>query len=178
VTNYGTTYHQIARLLNGNYVLSYGCQSGNYSVYAWTYDQNFNPVGNQFQVQDSPGMLDQTAYAYGLASGGFVLLRNHPSTTWDCYAHFYDANAKQIGTEISINTNNAVGIQNWPTCTQTQNGEVVITWQDSNINSGDIFARVFDQAGNSIGNVFTVNTTTSGAQTNPFIFSLSFGALE
>jgi hypothetical protein len=174
-TNFISTFCQIAKLLNGNYLLFYGCQSGNYSVYAWIYDQNLNAVGAEFQIQGSNGMFNQSAHAYGLANGGFVLLRNNQIPTWDCFANFYDANAKQIGTEILINTNNSSGNQIWPTCTQIQNGNVVITWEDSIPNSGDVFARVFDQTGNSIGSIFAVNITTTGTQNSPFVFSLAFG---
>jgi hypothetical protein len=55
------------------------------------------------------------------------------------------------------------------------NGNILVVWTDTAINGGDVMGGIFDQDGSRIGNIFTVNTITSGNQGAAFPATLAFG---
>ena len=79
-----------------------------------------------------------------------------------------------LGNEIQA-PSSASGVQSTPSIATLSNGNFVVAWVDPS-NSNDIKSRVFDSTGTAVsGSEFTVNATTTGAQTAPSVAGLSNG---
>ena len=52
-------------------------------------------------------------------------------------------------------------------------GRFVVVWQTD---ANEVLARLFDAAGNPIGNDFSINSTTSGTQADPAVYMDNTGA--
>ncbi len=91
------------------------------------------------------------------------------SLTRGVYARRFDSTGAMVGNEFLVNTTSA-GSQNNPVVAMSADGAFVVAWDGQGTGDGaGIFARRYDSSGNSLGNEFRVNTTTSGTQTGPGI---------
>jgi len=82
-----------------------------------------------------------------------------------------------IGPEFLVNTTTA-NVQFFPAVVMLPDGRFVVTWQSEDGGDGSstlIRARLFNADGTAVGNDFIVNTTTSGAQSNPKVTALPDG---
>ena len=94
-------------------------------------------------------------------------------------AQFYDASGNKIGNEFEIATKpNQDGTTITPSSIcPLSNGGFAVTWY-SNYGEGtgrDVFGQIIDSAGNKIGAVFKLNTSTIGDQGKPSIAATPSG---
>jgi Ca2+-binding RTX toxin-like protein len=94
-------------------------------------------------------------------------------------AQVVDANGNKVGAEFQVNTQ-TLNSQDNPAIAALGSGGFVVTWTDSSATGGDtsssgIKAQMYDASGNAVGSEFLVNTTTTNAQKNAAVSSLSNG---
>lgn len=170
----------VAALGGGGYVIAWKVDngSGNTDIRAQNFGANGSKVGSEFQVnsyatgeQDSPEIT-------ALKDGGYVISwasYGQDGSDWGAYLQRYDALGAKVGTEIRINTT-TTGEQDGPTVTGLADGGYLATWEGSG--AGDtygIFAQRFNAAGAKVGGEVRINSTTTGAQQDPVVTTLTNG---
>ena len=106
------------------------------------------------------------------ASGNFVIVWESPNQDGNGYGIY--GRRGSVGSitfstnEFPMNTLTA-GDQTLPTVSINGAGQCVVTWQGPDDDATGIFARQFDSSGVAVGSEFLVNTTTTGAQTDPTV---------
>ena len=84
---------------------------------------------------------------------------------------------KKSGSEILVNQLTE-GNQEFADIAALENGNFVVTWQDSGNSIGfgaEIKAQIFDAAGGKVGGEFLVNSALTGDQEKPVVTGLSNG---
>lgn len=126
------------------------------------------PVGTEFLVNDQYTTNRQVNPDIARdAQGNFVVAwqsLNEDGSDWGVFAQRYNAQGQEVGTEFRVNDNTAAW-QSDPRVAMDPAGDLVITWV--NRPSGpdyDVWARVYDPAGNAVGGQFLVNQNTAYAQ--------------
>ena len=174
---------QIAKDTNGNYVivwttlnkLSVAKQD---EIAIQKFNSNDEKIGTEELVNTTTDFNQEKPAVAMNASGMFVVV-------WASYTDFnsiYDIKARiyknnqPIGNEFLVNTF-TTNTQTNPDVAIDDNGNFVITWdswyQDGS-NKG-VYAQMFDQNGNKVGNEFLVNTTTLNSQQRPVIKKFANG---
>jgi hypothetical protein len=171
-----TSRSSIDRLIDGKYVVYFSNKYNGYSDYAQIYDSQFNKIGSNFSTQDVARTDEITQSVRSLLNGGFWLLRNGRGAdgSFDVVVKIYDKDGNKKSNDITINTNTVMD-QMLPYAASLSNGNVAVVWADAYYNSGDVYAKILDQDGNIILNSFSISTSTTKVQANPFVFALSFG---
>jgi hypothetical protein len=159
----------IVSLLNQDFI-SVWCGGGN--IYAQRIDSSGNNKNFLFQVntyRTATNNLDYPDIA-SLINGNYVTVwqsENQDGSGWGVYGQVFDINDNKIGSEFRVN-NYTNSDQARPTVSGLTNGLFVVCWQSQNQTDGlDIFGRVFDAAGNSLGLEFPVNINTVSDQLKP-----------
>jgi hypothetical protein len=176
--NSDTTYtslvmSSITRLVSGNYVVFFSCNS---KVYAQIYDSSFSAIGGNFLVEDASDSSSQQTYSSMafLQDGGFVLVWYNTQNGNDVIARFYDKNGvSKNSQQITVNTNSAAGDQNNQSVCSIANGNVVIVWRDQNDNN--IYGTIFDQSGTPVGSNFFNPNQVPEQINNPKVFPFAGG---
>jgi len=103
---------------------------------------------------------------------------SHDGSGYGVFGQRYDASGKTVGGHFEINTFKT-GDQIDSDITVMNNGEVVVTWQSKNgTDSYDVFMQRFHLTPNGVekdGVETKVNTTVTGAQSDPEVTALSAG---
>jgi hypothetical protein len=165
-------------LATGGFVICWQRELGSNGIYAQIYNENGAKVGNEFQVNT------YTYYGlwpsiYGLANGGFVICWDsyeQDGSSTDIYAQIYNENGDKVGNEFQVNTY-AKNVQSSPSICGLKNGEFVICWDsyEQDGSSTDIYAQIYNENGDKVGNEFQVNTYTNNAQSSPSVSGLTNG---
>jgi hypothetical protein len=162
----------IERLTSGNYIAFFTNAGG-----AWVqiYDSSFTPIGSNLSVQDT-SYGGQASSVRALLNGGFILgWYGTKNGTNDAFIKFFNKDGVSTTNEILVNTNNQAGSQDWPKIAVLTNGNVFVTWADSNLNNGDAIGIIIGQDGKPVSNFLSIPASTSGKQGGPKTFSLSWG---
>jgi len=180
-----TSNHQsrpnIAMDDDGNFVVvwhSQGGQDGDGSgIYAQRYDANGTPQGTEFQV-NTLTTNDQRYPAVAMdADGDFVITWStgtYGTFAQEVYAQRYNAQGIPQGSEFRVCTN--TGWNKRSDVAMDASGNMVVTWDGGG--SGDlqnVYARRYNAQGQSLGEIFRVNTHTTGLQLRPNIAMNSGG---
>jgi hypothetical protein len=167
----------VDQLTGGGYVVVWSNPYTVYNIWAQVLDENLNPVGSNFPVPDVGQNHQEGPFVIGLLNGGFAFCfhTSNWNGSWDVSARIYDRNGVPITNEFMVNVGYTTGIQANAKMAPLKNGNFVITWWDSNFTGNDVFARIYKPDGGTVGQIFQVNSTTQGSQTNSFAVSLSFG---
>ena len=154
------------------------------SIKAQRFDADGHKVGGEFLI-DTKGIayVNTAPSVTALSNGGFAV-------TWQAQSdavgdtddsniqlQVYNADGTKAGVQIQVNMKGEE-YQQAPKITQTDNGFIVVTWEDVEDGTGDhgqIKARIFDQQGHPVGDEFTVNDNAAGEQHTPSIAALSGG---
>jgi Ca2+-binding RTX toxin-like protein len=185
VNTYTDSWQQlssVAALSDGGFVVtweSYGQDGSGFGVYAQRYDQNGNPVGNEFQVNTYTDSLQYNPSITALSDGGFVVTwesLGQDGSSDEIYGQRYDQNGNPLGNEFRVNTYTDSS-QRSPSITALSDGGFVVTWQSYGQDGSEmgIYAQRYDQNGNPLGEEFQVNTYTDSSQSSPSVTALSDG---
>ncbi|MEB3356357.1 MAG: right-handed parallel beta-helix repeat-containing protein [Synechococcales bacterium] len=189
--NTRTLYSQptpaVAALADGGFVAVWQAayQDGmDYGVFGQRYDANGNPVGEEFQINESFRDDQDTPSVTALANGGFVVTwqsRDFGGTEYDIFIQQYDATGEEIGGETVVNAN----LENWqtdPTITALTDGGFVVAWQSRQQDQAEeegrgygIFAQRFNASGGRVSGEFQVNTAIDRNQSQPALADLDDG---
>lgn len=145
----------------------------------------FQPLSGETLVNTTVTGVQTESTITALADGGFVITWTDNSATGGdtsgaaIRGQIYDANGAKVGAEFVVNsiTQNA---QTQSSVAALASGGFVVTWTDVSLLGGDadgqsVKARVFDSAGQAVGNDFLVNTTTRLNQGTPAVTTLASG---
>jgi len=145
---------------SGNFYISwYAAEGSNFNLYAQRFANNGNASGSNFEVNDDQGDGWQLQpHTAANSSGNFVIV-------WqDSRNLYYDIYAQRIANDGSLSgdnfrVNNDIGSANQfsPVNTVDGNGNFVIAWNDHRGGLTDIYARRFDNEGNTLVPDFKVN---------------------
>jgi RTX calcium-binding nonapeptide repeat (4 copies)/Cadherin domain len=174
----------VSVLANGSFVATWITNdttqdgSGN-AVKAQIFSASGIPIGGEFLVNSSVAGSQSNSTVVALAGGGFAISWDDAAGT-DTRARIFDANGVAAGQDFRLN-NNLTGNQEYGDLVALANGGFVATWRTTDAtadgSSDAVKARVFNAAGNPIGNEFLVNTQAAGFQNAPSIAQLANGNL-
>ena len=172
----------VAALSDGGFVVTWysGYQDGSgYGVYGQRYDQAGNSAGDEFPVNTYTDDSQFTPSVAALSDGGFVVTwtsREHNGAGSSVYGQRYDQEGNSVGDEFPVNTYTD-SLQSSPSVAALSDGGFVVTWQSSGQDGSSygVYGQRYDQAGNSVGDEFQVNTYTDRSQDSPSVVALSDG---
>ncbi|MBA7487033.1 hypothetical protein ES707_22595 [subsurface metagenome] len=154
----------IAMDASGDFVICWSdWRNGNNDVYAQRFDASFNPQDTAFRVNDDANLWSHMSPRVAMdASGNFVICWSDPRTGGlvednDIYAQMYDAAGTPIGTNFVVNDDVGRNRQHAPQVGMNASGNFVICWHDYRNGDADIYAQMYDVAGNPQGANFRVD---------------------
>ncbi|MBX7540662.1 cadherin-like domain-containing protein [Qipengyuania sp. GH29] len=129
---------------------------------ARVYDADGDPVGNEFQVNQSTTGTQKEPDVVALDDGGFTIVwhsNSAPGSTGQTSGRTFFADGNPATDEFVISTNDS-GDHFRATVTQLEGGDLVVAWEGQT----QIMARVIASDGSPQGDVFTVNSWPFGPQ--------------
>ena len=169
----------VAALSNGGWVATW---SNTYSdgygsgIRHMAFDANGNVI-RSMEVVDTTASGEQTNSAVtGLEDGGWVVVWQSDSPSSTIFMQRYDSTGAKVGNETRVNTT-TTGQRSAPDVVALATGNWVVVWQGSgNGDSDGIYMRLYNPAGEAIGNEYLVNEITDGRQANPSVTALPNGS--
>ncbi len=167
---------------NGNFVsawtspVSESCDSQD--IFFQLFDSSGNKIGGEIA---GPEYVDEAQRSLSVAmdaDGDFVIVwaegtdtsigpcppTNPDGDAQGIYAQRYFSDGTPNGSVFQVNTT-WQNSQQTPIVAMNATGDFVIAWYDAlSVDNGDVFAQLFDSAGNKVGNEILVNSTTAGTQ--------------
>ncbi|WP_348681074.1 beta strand repeat-containing protein [Alteromonas mediterranea] len=187
----------VANIGTGNGQISVSGSTISYegTAFASIYSSDNGEAGNDLRIDFTTGVTDEAvealieALGYSSDSGALnprsVRLyvydsANNYSTNIDYSLQFEQAvNDFDLVGEPSLINQVTAGNQTMPSASELSGGGYVVTWTGENGldgSSNGIFAQIFDENGQAVGNQFVVNTENFGNQTNADVAGLSDGS--
>ncbi len=162
---------------NGNFVVtwtSYGQDGDETGIFARRFDRNGNNLSSEFRVNFTiTGWQDFSDISMDIL-GNFVICWHSNQNTIDSYnimARTFNSTTTLRGPEFKVH-NQSENWQIFPAIASDEIGNFIISWQSQRYNGGsfDIYARRFDQYGQSQDPEFRVNILDQYNQTHSDIF--------
>ena len=166
-------------LNNGGLVVawqSYNQDGDQEGVFAQQFDDNFNQVGSEIQINTHSTGNQDSVNIVALNSGGFV-------AAWDdyerenIYAQIFDENGNKLNTEFQVNDDTS-SIKIEPELVKLADG-FLIAWNSRYQDGSEygVFAQRFSDTGSKIGSEFQMNTETTDWQLRPSLATYEDGTL-
>ncbi|KAJ6251322.1 dystroglycan-related [Anaeramoeba flamelloides] len=165
-------------LANGGFVAVWSSPDiSGFGIYMRIYDETGNVIKDETRVNTYTTSNQYISDVAGLSNGGFVVAwrsENQDGSSFGVFFQVYDSSGNKVGSEQQANSyySNAqqrVQVEGLP------NGLFVVVW-DSYGNTPtsltDVYARVYDNDGNSMEDEFLVNPESDRAnvaQYNPYV---------
>ena len=173
---------KVTALNNGGFVVTWEDFSVNAAndIMARIYDANFDPVGGEFQVNNTPGTLQRIPTITTLENGNFVIAwRNVNAGDSDedaVYAKIYDPDGNIVKADFLVNTSEE-NDQGQPFVQSLQDGGFIVAYHSDHAVKGNvnIYAQRFDADGNKVGSELLISETTASNQNFPIITQLDNG---
>ncbi|WP_197440334.1 FG-GAP-like repeat-containing protein [Polystyrenella longa] len=165
----------VVYLTNGNFVATWtGNGSGDANgVFARIFDTSGNPLGTEFQVNETTTGAQVNPSLTSDSAGGFAVVW-HGNGTGDSDGVFfrrYDNTGSPLTSEVLVNQT-TTGIQQTASVTQANNGDFIVAWSGEGTGDSEgIFTRRLSPSGGVTGNEILVNQSTAGSQITPSITS-------
>ncbi len=158
---------------NGNQVVVWAdsaADGSGYGVFAQRFNASGSKVGSEFQINQT-STNDQYWASVAMADNGNFTVTwtsvNQDGPSPSIYARQFNADGTPAGNEFRVN--DSINTQTNPSISMAGDGRFIIVWQGSGATDTDgIYGKLYDAAGNG-GSEFIINTTTSGAQTDPAV---------
>ncbi|MED5609695.1 Ig-like domain-containing protein, partial [Pseudomonas sp. JH-2] len=182
-------FSSITALDDGGYIVSWSSNptgtSGKWQMFLRQYAADGSPQGGDQLVGDATYHTSAGPDAPSLATlpdGTVVIAYNRDAggaAGVESYFRLYDPATQSLGGEVLVNQTSA-NKQSSPSVSMLSNGNFIVTW-DSNDNSGpdqsgaSIWGRIFDAAGQPLGNEFLVSNSTLGDQAEPLVVAREDG---
>ncbi|MDA8635039.1 flagellin [Rhodobacteraceae bacterium] len=166
-------------LNNGGFVVawqSYNQDGDQEGVFAQQFDNSFNQVGSEIQINTYTNGNQDSVNIVALNSGGFV-------AAWDdyerenIYAQIFDETGNKLNTEFQVNDDTS-SIKIEPELVKLTDG-FLIAWNSRYQDGSEygVFAQRFSDAGGKIGSEFQMNTETTDWQIRPSLAAYEDGTL-
>lgn len=153
------------------------------NIEAQLYDASGNSIGSKITVNSTTQGPQTDPAVAALPNDGFVAVWEDESQTGSdtsgaaIRGQRFDGSGGKVGGEFLVNGTTA-GSQIDPEVASLPNGNFFVTWvgEGASASGGsDIRGQVYSPNGTEVSSEFTVNTTTSGAQTEPSVTSFGGG---
>ena len=175
-------HNDVAALSDGGFVVTWTTNDPIYSdsgpdIVGQRYDSGGNLVGMEFSVNDPQNSSGLFSDVFGLSGGGFIVAwEGNDGTASLLRSQIFDSNGDKLGNEFVIGSIRPESIK--PDIVELNNGNIVVVYTSFNINDNvnkEIVGQIIDKNGNTIGNEFFVNTSSTDTQQNPSITALDDG---
>ncbi|MDF9906502.1 UNVERIFIED_ORG: Ca2+-binding RTX toxin-like protein [Pseudomonas reinekei] len=134
-------------------------------------------AGGESRVSTLTPLAQDSISITGLADGGWLvsLQNNDPTYGSDILIQRYSAAGERLGDEIAVAP--SLRAQGYSDVAGLADGGWVVTWQSygEDGDSGGIYARRFNEAGDAVGGQWRVNTHTIDSQDSPAVTALGDG---
>ncbi|PXX14766.1 Ca2+-binding RTX toxin-like protein [Nitrosomonas ureae] len=174
-------FSSISTLSNGGYVIVWTSfipnSNSSLDIYAQLYDVNGAALGSEFRVNATISQAQDRPSVTALSNGDFVVTwmsSLQDGSMYGIYGQRYDVNGVIKGNEFRVNTT-TIKNQSSPSIMTLKDEGFIVTWTSDHTGDIDIYAQRYDINGNTRGNEFRVNTTTTGAQFGGEITDLNNG---
>jgi hypothetical protein len=166
----------VGRADDGRFVVIFvdraGLDGDSRGIFARLYDDEGDPVDDQFQVNSYTAGSQDYPDASMAPDGSFVVVWTAASDTaqdgdgQSIVGRRFDASGSPAGDEFIVNSYTTGNqLNSW--VESTSDGGFVVTWEAAGDQDGDsigVFARRFDSTGTPLGDEFQVNGFTTGLQ--------------
>jgi hypothetical protein len=152
-------YPSVASNFFGDFVIVWSDnRNNNFDIYAQKYSGTGMPISINFRVNDDTTSSSQWYPIVTCDSiGNFVIVwSDYRNNNYDVYAQRYDHQANPVGTNFMVH-DNLNSDQSYATVNANRTGNFVVSWMDNRSNNYDVYAQIFSQSGQPIGNNFQVN---------------------
>ncbi|MBL4807526.1 MAG: M10 family metallopeptidase C-terminal domain-containing protein [Rhodobacteraceae bacterium] len=169
----------VTGLDDGGFIIAY-FQTDDFGGSSGVSVQRFLPDGLSTDAQFGfdiyqPGFLPDITT---LSNGNVIITWTSGSglpSGLESYGQLYSSDGQAIGG-LLVTTTNHIDMQGQQSVTALKNGAFVITWQTKgNPDQENIFARLYDAAGNPIGSEFQVNSYNPAMQQDSAVIGLAGG---
>jgi len=176
VNAYTTNYQtgpSVAMDASGSFVVvwtSTGQDGDGYGVFGQRYNSAGTPQGSEFQVNTT---TTGAQYAPAVAmdnTGGFVVVWSSGAggSNYNIFGQRYNSAGTVVGGEFMVNVDTAMDARH-PAIAMDNDGDFAVAWQQYDADGNGIFGQRFEGGGAREGDVFHVNTFTTGDQARPSI---------
>ena len=121
-------------------------------------------ITNDIKINSDPIYTnEQSASVAASEEGNFIVTWTGVENAKDIYAQLLNGNGTKIGSNFKVNDDAGTYDQFEPEAAMNDSGSVVIIWTDnrSGGTTTDIYAQCYNKNGNTIGNNFKVNGSTT-----------------
>ena len=153
---------QIATRSDGGFVVVWeDWRRGNSDIFMKRFDQNAQPLGDDYMVNDSTGHIYHGHPGVACDRwGNFVVVWEDARGSFlDVYAQLFDHSGNPNGENFKVNcqgmTNNST-----PYCDISPEGNFVVVWSSTNGNTKNIYGRLFLPSGEPLDTCFKINDDT------------------
>ncbi len=138
-------------------------------LYGRRFDADGTALGDQFFISNI-NASNAAPSVIGLADGGFAVaftatvFADDPNTRGDVYLRLFDADGTPRSSQTTANSGDqgkeSTGFAGVQSVTQLDNGNLVVVWEDkaSSAPFNDVYARIFDSAGNALTGDLPIST--------------------
>ena len=166
----------VTSLANGNFVVVWHYNNGQYDIYAQIFYNNGSTLGVQFLVNTYTTSNQQNPSVISASNSDFTIVwesQGQESSYFGIYGQIFTSSGSKKGNELRISTY-IISNQNNPSIALLMNDNYVVTWQsDSQDGNGyGVYGQILDSSGIRIGNEFKMNSYTNSNQQNPTVSPL------
>lgn len=144
-----------------------------WDVYARRFDAGGAPITGEFRVNELVTGNQWISTPAMDANGNFVVVweSGQSGVGWNIRGRQYSSDGTPLGSEFAVSTFTVPGGDlPHPTVAMDATGNIVVAWEGSGVNdTKEIVARRFNNAGQTQGAEFVVNSSVAGNQVYPNI---------
>jgi hypothetical protein len=139
----------------GNFIVAWiDYRNGNSDVYAQRFDQDGNPIGSNFRINQETGPRDYWDTRISMDENKFVVTwQSYVAGTSNTYKRSFQNDGNPLSSEIRINEIVGTGAQRNPAIDINAGGSVIATWQDYRTDMAIYFQRLNVQGDTLGGNI-------------------------
>lgn len=170
----------IAKLKNGNYIVTWTSDGQNVSIYndiyAQVIDNSCNKLGNEFQVFNTMNNKKRSDVS-SLHNGGYVIVcqGNHNGMSNVIMMQIFDEFNNRVNSISIVNSYLSSNARN-PKVLSLDNGYYVASWENIQDGSGyGIYIQIYNTNNQKFGTELQVNSNTDSDQKNIYICQVTNG---
>lgn len=144
-------------------------------IKAQIFDARGNAVGENFQVNSTALLRQDSASVKALNNGNFVVtwVTHNPDASRTILGQIFDPNGVRVGEEFVVADSPFHSLD--PSLEALSGGGFVVTWTDVDASVTGLFAKLYDADGNAQGSSFQVNTSQDGYERSGSVAALEDG---
>ena len=152
---------------SGNYVVVWeDGRSGNADTYAKVYNADGSVRVNEFRVHAANVNQQDWSNVAMSDNGNFVVTwSDNRSGNYEVYMRLFNVNGTALTGESLVSV--GAGVEDAHAVDFAADGSFVITWQNADINNGDIYFQRYNSSGVAQGGNTRANTYTTDVQNHP-----------